>query len=929
MSLYPKNYSNIDFLNDCNHILRKHSDESNQLFSVLSCNSSNCLLFSRNCRNREQTDSNKALLLQTYFTHDQKTRIALQFLDRAHSFYFHRNQFRFQMMNNDQRQHAFITTHNEYQCGFRYFYWKYYEHQNTPYDDAHWASGLRKCISVPVANASYNVSDFYIEHKYSSFKQEMTCNDIKTVSNFVWNDLVGKAHDHIRTQYFRSIYCPRGSYQSARCYDMKYKQSISYQHILSLLIYCGFDNLQREFSKTYRKKNKNESIDAMKERHSNFYFLGKYLRECVECFGMEWNKTTGESLRLYHGLTGQLSFHSIFSCIKGPLSATMDHQVAQNFGMQGIVMTLDIFADEFRFKFDEYFDTKQRITCFPAYMVSNFQNEQEILLLGGLNHFYIVGITDFYGNCYDIYISALSQATFNCVMKNSWGNSTNMPSSGRDESILIMTFKILQHQLYKAYVDEDKKKMFAHIKNCPSYIDDLMDRHFQSVASINLSSKPDPVQRQLMFDSNGLIQIERIVKLFPNIEEISFDGRHVDLECLMNPVIYNSVLSIFQNHKLTIRIQIYLFDNFDYPISCSGSGWKINTHIMRFQDKFAACSSMIGLQKTANYKTGINAHIASSEDKYEIVMAPEGSFIPLIFNTKVDYIKFYLPFIFDPVFAIICLWEVVKVGKRFDLLAGVVIVFIVFHVFQWKYDEHVLLKKYVSAKSGDFGIKRYFIYKYLLFHTILIIVLNHCNRYAHILFWFSIIEICQAVFIHERIVSDYDSTLNIGGSESIASKQTRNYLSSPIFRICSCLCGSYMITELFARVFYFKQYYFPWRTLIIMGLVLLCITDDTIFLQLIFGVTNPPNNVITVIHKACGYFGIFCAIGLDSCLFYLDLYLEHGIWKTVFSNFCDWDPFQTASSRASFTNLIIIYSGMCWKLCCWMRLYCKLFKYYR
>ena len=57
------------------------------------------------------------------------------------------------------------------------------------------------------------------------------------------------------------------------------------------MIYCNYDVLQYEFSKTYR-----ESIS----KHNNFYHLGKYLKMAVRRFGTVINE--GAVKTFYHGV---------------------------------------------------------------------------------------------------------------------------------------------------------------------------------------------------------------------------------------------------------------------------------------------------------------------------------------------------------------------------------------------------------------------------------------------------------------------------------------------------------------------------------------------------------------------------------------------------------------------------------------------------
>eukprot|EP01084_Bolivina_argentea_P103872 186034_1 len=490
---YPNSYFNVNLLNDYHHIIHVHSKERHVLKNVNNnldidiCNSSNCVLLNRHCRNRHDIN-NGALLFDLYHTHDGNTRTAMQLLDRLHSLYFHSHpQTNFNINNglkSFKTNQKFITNIKEYQCGVRYFYWKYYQHNKSVYDDAHWASRLHKCSHVPFANANYKICDLYVEPKYASLAQEMQ----SKISIISWKNELNKAETHIESIYFKSLYCPRLTSRSGLCYEMKYKQGITVNHLLSVQIYCGYDVLQSKFTRTYWPAHETETLRQMKDRHKNFYFLGRFLRECVECFGMKWDKKTGESLTLHHGVSEQFTFSSLFACVKGPLSATTDYAVATNFAQQGIIISLKINADEWRFKLDEERDTMQRICCFEAYMISDFPNENEILLLGGLNHFSIVNIVAIStGNTYKEYISALAQSTANCVMKTSWGDTVNSPTSSFDKALVHMLF---DHQISGNPINND------------TYLNLLIHTHFESVVKIQFGSNTYKIQKDFFFDSN-------------------------------------------------------------------------------------------------------------------------------------------------------------------------------------------------------------------------------------------------------------------------------------------------------------------------------------------------------------------------------------------------------------------------------------------
>ena len=92
-------------------------------------------------------------------------------------------------------------------------------------------------------------------------------------------------------------------------------------------ISLNIQKLQCQFSKTYRYlpyesnskltiKQKRESI---KKRHREFYWMGRYLRECIECFGSLPDIFPKDNFRVYHGISRHVTFSSVYPYIKGHL----------------------------------------------------------------------------------------------------------------------------------------------------------------------------------------------------------------------------------------------------------------------------------------------------------------------------------------------------------------------------------------------------------------------------------------------------------------------------------------------------------------------------------------------------------------------------------------------------------------------------------
>eukprot|EP01083_Nonionella_stella_P255989 877926_1 len=97
---------------------------------------------------------------------------------------------------------------------------------------------------------------------------------------------------------------------------------------MAILLYCNYDELQRHFRSTFRRKHKNESDSDVRKRHGNYFWWGKLLHEAIYCFGKDI-KT--ENIRVYHGLQEKLLFSQFEACFYSPLSTTTDLNIANSF----------------------------------------------------------------------------------------------------------------------------------------------------------------------------------------------------------------------------------------------------------------------------------------------------------------------------------------------------------------------------------------------------------------------------------------------------------------------------------------------------------------------------------------------------------------------------------------------------------------------
>jgi len=113
-----------------------------------------------------------------------------------------------------------------------------------------------------------------------------------------------------------------------------------------------------------------EEDKHLKKRHSNYHFLGKLLRECVELFG---DSIFGSKIQsFYHAINEKIYVRGAVSRIKGVLSTSSSLPVVVNFaGTNGLILELKDGSNYASPKF------------FSCCWLSEFGNEFEHLFIGG------------------------------------------------------------------------------------------------------------------------------------------------------------------------------------------------------------------------------------------------------------------------------------------------------------------------------------------------------------------------------------------------------------------------------------------------------------------------------------------------------------------------------------------------------------------
>eukprot|EP01084_Bolivina_argentea_P271788 462542_1 len=230
---------------------------------------------------------------------------------------------------------------NNYAFGVEYYYWNEYKYEEK---------------FIPMG-------------KHKSLKDEIKNNylDIKK-----FNDIHTKAKQLLVTQYAKKRKV------TVEKYGLSFDMKLKLENIMVIYMYCHNSQLSYNFSTTFRRLRKNESLSEMKERNRKYWWMSKLLRETVECYG---DKMINVSIKqYYHGVSERCIFDLFIVRLNGPISTTANYGIATIFGgNNGIIVELTEYEPD--------------LTCFNCEFISPFPAEEERLFFGGNGMMQITGLT--------------------------------------------------------------------------------------------------------------------------------------------------------------------------------------------------------------------------------------------------------------------------------------------------------------------------------------------------------------------------------------------------------------------------------------------------------------------------------------------------------------------------------------------------------
>eukprot|EP01084_Bolivina_argentea_P308571 533608_1 len=277
----------LEIVNSYIHIINNHDDNKDFDYIVhylAKCkNRFQCSMFKRNNRNRSINTRNS----NKYFARDINETIAVEILDAIHCYFLHSYDTGNRLTPDEQKQIENIDENDilvsnkiikmydiltikrkkvSSMMQYTRLNRKFNEIEN--FDKSKYKLDQIYRVGIPF---KYGFEDDYIVQeefdygepeyiqewynnkiipvnpKYASLKQESTSNTLAIMTMDQFTSEYKKA-----SIKFESHHCKR-RYRPYK-YDLfGINKDIEIEHLLSIMIYCNYDNLQYEFSKTYRK----------------------------------------------------------------------------------------------------------------------------------------------------------------------------------------------------------------------------------------------------------------------------------------------------------------------------------------------------------------------------------------------------------------------------------------------------------------------------------------------------------------------------------------------------------------------------------------------------------------------------------------------------------------------------------------------------
>ena len=397
----------------------------------------------------------------------------------------------------------FLVRSSRFQIGFTFYYWPYYKNLEQPQTNRH----------NLYDHGGYKPRELYISPKYDTFQEEI--GGYRHLNYVVYKAVIlAKVKQYIKTNMAKKMVAKQSyGYPVIKLfYDIDDGVIISFNHLLSLCLYTDLSESSTHFSATFRKLNNFESLESVKERNRNYYFMSKYLRECIQLYGEGWMDTP-----VFCGLSRIFHFPEFDIRLCAPSSTTYHREVAIKFlgDGDGIVVKLK----------NEGMNYHDYLRGFSCSWISASKEESEVLWMSGIYMIRIISITIMDTKIkYQISINALTK--FNQMFNGGNVDKDEISPVERDLICDLLSLDLDKYNNNNLYIDGYTVNTFKLYKQnkIQIYLDIYWLTHkVQDKILLEMIMNKMVPRRDIIWndaDNINLFRGDIIFSLFQNIQNI-------------------------------------------------------------------------------------------------------------------------------------------------------------------------------------------------------------------------------------------------------------------------------------------------------------------------------------------------------------------------------------------------------------------------
>eukprot|EP01084_Bolivina_argentea_P157503 274462_1 len=311
-----------------------------------------------------------------------------------------------------------------------------------------------------------------VKAKHLSFKEEILHNSAVRLSMAQWLISLNKSTRYSTTSKVKTMKCVFDF-----CgYGFNIGDKITKQHLLSIILYCDWDELQKEFSSTFRRTDTYEPLSSVIQRNSEYAIWSRLVRETVEIFGIDvdysYDNTHGITVfpgrgPFFCGMSHVMVVLEFDISLCAPTSTSKEEAVALTFaGDHGILIQLNNNGE----------NDNIQLKSFCCSWLSDYQGENEWLFCGGQYKIKIESIKTIENNeNYTSFFKGLFY--FDCMINGSKLEGFNVNKIEVAKIDYLMLTKLIKHKL--------KTNGFSN--NYPKYINQTFEAFTNNKNTITLN----------------------------------------------------------------------------------------------------------------------------------------------------------------------------------------------------------------------------------------------------------------------------------------------------------------------------------------------------------------------------------------------------------------------------------------------------------